>query len=101
MKLSTHIEKIFYLAKLLIICCLLFSFQYVFSGIVGDTKITGRVLKYDEHTVTLSHYRTKKITVPRSSIKKSFKKLKTGIIVTAVFSAEDIMNQIQKQTKKK
>ena len=101
MKLSTHRAKVFYLAKLLIIFCLLFSFQYVFSGIVGETKITGRVLKYDKHTVTLSHYRNKRITVPRSSIKNNSKKLKTGMVVTAVFSAEDIMDQIQKQTKKK
>ena len=101
MKLFIHITKVFYSAKLLVVCCLLFSFQYVYSGIVGETKITGRVLKYDKHTVTLSHYRNKKITVPRSSLKKSFKKLKTGMVVTAVFSAEDIMDQIQKQAKKK
>ena len=82
------------------IFCLLFSFQYAFSGIVGDTQITGRVLKYDKKTVTLSQYRNKKVTVPRSSLKKSSKKLKTGMMATAVFSAEEIMDQIQAQTKK-
>ena len=76
------------------------SFQYAFSGIVGDTQITGRVLKYNQKTVTLSHYRDKKVTVPRSSLKKSSKKLKTGMMATAVFSAEEIMDQIQAQTKK-
>lgn len=101
MKLFTLTTKILPLIKLLIIFCVLLSFQYVFSGIVGDTKITGRVLKYDQRTVTLSQYRNKKVTVPRSSLKKNFKKLKTGMMVTAVFSAEDIMDQIQAQTKKK
>ena len=86
--------------KLLIIGCVLCSFQYAFSGIIGDVEITGRVLKYDKKTVTLSHYRDKKVTVPRSSLKKSFKKLKTGIVATAVFSAEEVMNQIQEQTQK-
>ena len=87
--------------KLLILCCLLFSFQYAFSGIVGDTQITGRVLKYNKRTVTISQYRNKKVTVPRSSLKKNSKKLKTGMMVTAVFSPEEIMDQIQEQTKKK
>lgn len=32
-------------------------------------------------------------------LKKSFKKLKTSMVVTAVFSAEDIMDQIQEQDK--
>ena len=81
-------------------CCVLFSFQYAFSGIVGDTKITGKVLKYDKKTVTISQYRDKKVTVPRSALKKKFKKLKTGQIVTAVFSAEEIMDQIREQIKK-
>lgn len=100
MKLSNLITKVFYSIKLLIVCCVLFSFQYAFSGIVGDTKITGRVLSYNKQTVTLSQYRNKKVTVPRSSVKKTFKKLKTGITVTAVFSAEEVMGQIQEQTKK-
>lgn len=100
MKSSIMITKILSFMKLLIIFCVLLSFQYVFSGIVGDTEITGRVLKYDRQTVTLLQYRNKKVTVPRSSIKKTFRKLKTGMVVTAVFSAEDIMNQIQEQVKK-
>ena len=100
MKLSIIIKKVFYPAKLLMICCVLFSFQYVFSGIVGDTQITGRILEYDKHTVTLSQYGKDKVTVPRSSLKKNAKKLQTGMAVTAVFSSEEIMNQIQKQTKK-
>ena len=100
MKLSILIKKILSSVKWLIVFCALLSFQYAFSGIVGDTKITGRVLKYNKQTVTLSQYRNKKITVPRSSLKKNFKKLKTGMMVTAVFSAEDIMDQIQAQTKK-
>ena len=100
MKLPIIITKVFYSIKWLIIGCVLCSFQYAFSGIVGDVEITGRVLKYNEQTVTLSHYRDKKITVPRSSLKKSAKKLKTGMAVTAVFSAEEIMDQIQEQTKK-
>ena len=86
--------------SILVMLCLLFSFQYAFAGIIGDTKITGKVLKYDKKTVTISQYRNKKVTVPRSSLKKSFKKLKTGIMVTAVFSAEEIMDQIRSQTKK-
>lgn len=100
MKLSILIKNVLSSIRLLIIYYVLLSFQYAFSGIVGDTKITGRVLKYDKHTVTLSQYRDQKVTVPRSSLKKNFKKLKTGIIATAVFSAEDIMDQIQAQTKK-
>ena len=99
MKLLAATKKM-YSMKLLVMLCLLFSFQYAFSGIIGETKITGRVLKYDKKTVTLSQYRNKKVTVPRSSLKKSFKKLKTGIMVTAVFSAEEIMDQIRSQTKK-
>ena len=86
--------------KLLILFMLLFGFQYAFSGIIGDTRITGRVLKYNTKTVTLSQYGNRKITVPRSSIEKDFKKLKTGLLVTAVFSAEEIMDKIQEQTKK-
>ena len=81
--------------KLLTAFFLLFSFQYTFSGIVGDTKITGRVLKYNTQTVTLLLYRNKKITVPRSSIKRDFKKLKTGLLVTAVFSSEEVMDAVK------
>ena len=80
---------------------LLFIFHHSFAGIVEDTEIIGRVLKYDKRTVTLSQYGNRKLTVPRSSIKKSFKKLKTGILVTAVFSAEEITDQIQAQKTKK
>ena len=87
--------------KLIILSFLFLIFQYAFAGIVGDTRITGRVLKYDEKTVTLSQHGNRKIIVPRSSIEKDFKKLKTGLLVTAVFSAEEIMNKIQEQTKKR
>ena len=86
--------------KLIILSMLLFGFQYAFSGITGDTRITGRVIKYDAKTVTISQYRNKRITVPRSAIEKNFKKLKTGLLVTAVFSAEEMMDKIQEQTKK-
>ena len=86
--------------KILIISLLLFVFQFAFAGITGDTKITGRVLKYNQQTVTLSQYGNRKVTVPRASIKKNFKKLKTGLLVTAVFSAEEVMDQLQAQTKK-
>ncbi len=79
---------------------LLFIFQYSFAGIVGEVEVIGRVLKYDKRTVTLSQYGNRKLTVPRSSIRKRFKRLKTGLLVTAVFSSEEIMDQIQAQTKK-
>ena len=86
--------------KLFIISLLLFVFQYTYAGIMGNTEITGRVLSYNEKTVTLSQYGNKKITVPRSSIKKDFKKFKTGLLVTSVFTTEEIMNKIQEQKKK-
>ena len=77
---------------------LFFLTPHSFAGIVGDTRITGRVLKYDKETVTLSQYGNKQIIVPRKSLeKKFFKKLKTGLVVTAVFSADEIMNRIQEQ----
>ena len=85
--------------KLFIISLLLFVFQYTFAGIVGDTRITGRVLSYNAKTVTLSQYGKRKITVPKSSLKKDFKKLKTGLLVTAVFSAEEVMDKVQEQMK--
>ena len=76
----------------------LFIFQYTYAGILGDTKITARVLKYDKHTVTLALYGNQKFKVPISSIQNSIKnrKLKTGIFVTAVFSAEETLKRIQK-----
>ena len=84
--------------KFLVIFLFVFLISYTFAGIVGDTRITGRVLKYDKETVTLSQYSNKQIVVPRKSIEKRFfKKLKTGIVVTAVFSADEIMNRIQEQ----
>ena len=86
--------------KILTLCFILLSFQYSFSGIIGDTQITGKVLKYSKQTVTISQYRDKKVTVPRSSLKNNNKKLKTGMVVTAVFSAEETMDQIQEQMKK-
>ncbi|MDE0151740.1 MAG: hypothetical protein OXK80_04500 [Bdellovibrionales bacterium] len=85
--------------KLFILSLLLVS-QFAFSGIIGETRITGRVLKYDKSTVTLSQYGNRKITVPKSSLEKNFNKLKTGLLVTAVFSAEEVMDKIQEQTKK-
>lgn len=100
MKLSILITKVLYSIKVLFICCILFSFQYAFSGIIGDVQVTGPVLSYDKKNVTLSLYRDKKVTVPRSSLKKSMRKLKTGQVVTAVFNAEEIMNQIQEKAKK-
>ena len=84
--------------KLLIILLCLFS-QYVYAGITGDTRITGRILKYDDNTVTLSQYGNRKITVPKSAIRKN-KKLRTGDVATAVFSAEEIMQKIQEQADK-
>ena len=86
--------------KVFIISLMLFISQFSFAGITGETKITGRVLKYNKDTVTLSQYGNRKVTVPRSTIKKDFKKLKTGLLVTAVFSAEEIMDQMQAQIKK-
>ena len=85
--------------KLFIISLLLFVFQYAFAGIIGETRITGRVLEYNKNTVVLSQYGNRKITVPRRSIEKSFKKIKTGLLVTAVFSADEVMDKIQEQTK--
>ena len=85
--------------RLLIISLLLCTFE-AYAGIIGNTRITGRVLRYDEKTVTISQYGKRRITVPRSSIEKKFKKLKTGILVTAVFDAQEVMDKIQKQTKK-
>ena len=85
--------------KLFIIIAL-FVVQYASAGIVGDTRITGRVLKYNKKTVTLSQYGKRKVTVPINSLKKDFKKLKTGILVTAVFSTEEIMKKIKEQSKK-
>ena len=88
--------------KLLTLSFFLFLiFQYTFAGIVGDTRITGRVLRYDKKTVTLSQHGNREITVPKNLIEKDFKKLKTGLLVTAVFSAEEMMNQIQQQAKQK
>ena len=100
MKLSIRtIKKVLHSIKLLILCCLLFSFQHSFSGIIGDTHITGRVLKYNKHKVTLSQYGNRRITVPIRSLKKDFKKLKTGLLVTAVFSAEEVMDAIEIKAK--
>ena len=86
--------------KLLIISLLIFVFQYTFAGVIGDTRITGRVLQYDEKTVTLAQHGNRKIIVPKSSLEKDFKKLKAGLLVTAVFSGDEIMDMIQEQTKK-
>ena len=77
------------------------SAPYVYAGIIGNTEITGRVLKYDNQTVTLSQYRNRKVKIPRSALKKDFKKLKTGMLVTAVFSAEEMMNQVEEQIRRK
>ena len=85
--------------KLFIILLCVFS-QYAYAGITGDTRITGRILKYDDATVTLSQYGNRKVTVPRSAVRKN-KKLKTGAVATAVFSAEEIMKKIQEQADKK
>lgn len=58
------------------------------------------MLKYDNKTVTLFQYGNRKITVPRSSIKTGVKKLKTGQVVTAVFSAEEVMEKLYQQKEK-
>lgn len=87
--------------KLMTLFSLLFIFQYTFAGLVGDTRITGRVLSYDNKTVTLSQHGNRKITVPKKNlIERDLKKLKTGLLVTVVFSAEEIMSRIKEQTKK-
>ncbi len=67
------------------------------AGIIGDLKITGKVLKYNKNTVTLSYAGKKKITVPRSKIDSSVK-LKSGKIVTAVYSGEEVMELIKEQS---
>ena len=68
-----------------------------FAGIIGDLKVTGKVLKYNKDTVTLSYLGKKKMTVPRSKIDSSVK-LKSGKIVTAVFSNQEVIEMIKAQS---
>ena len=77
----------------------LLSVQPVWAGIVGDVRITGKVVKYDRKTVSLKTLKSSKPTVvPRSSIVlPEGAKLKTGKVVTAVFSAEEIMKKLRQQ----
>ncbi len=86
-----------------IVLSLLLSFSFsVYSGIAGDIKVTGKVLKYNKETVTLQLGLEKdKLTVPRKFIDlKESDKLRTGKMVTVVFSAEEIMEKIRRQQKK-
>ena len=77
--------------KYFLICLLFFVFQYAsYAGIEGNTEITGKVISFDKRTVTLSVLGERKLTVSKRSLKK-------GITITAVFTAEEIMNKIEGQ----
>ena len=83
--------------KSIIIFIMFLQMHFVFAGLSGVTKVTGTVLNYDQHSVTL-RFGKQKFEVPRKSIKSS-SRLKTGQKVTAVFSAEEIMEKISEQRK--
>ena len=53
-----------------------------------------------KNSVTLSQIGNRKVVVPRASIPKSMK-VKTGQIVTAVFSPEEIMEKLRQSKKAK
>ena len=61
---------------------LFFSFAS-FSAVFGSVKVQGKVIKYDQKTVTLSNDK-KTITLPRGFFAKSAP-LRTGYSATAVF----------------
>ena len=73
---------------------------FTFAGIIGDVKIIGKVLKYNKNTVTLSYLGKQKMTVPRSKIDSSVK-LKSGKIVTIVYSGDEVMEMIKEQSAEK
>ena len=72
--------------------------QPALAGIIGDVRVTGKVVKYDRKTVSLKTLKSSKpVVVPKSSIVlPEGVKLKTGKVATAVFSAEEIMGKIKK-----
>ena len=85
--------------KFLILFSIIFFFQHSYAGIIGDVKVTGKLVSYNKKTATLSLQNgKKKLKVPRKSI-QSNKKLKTGQMVTASFEASEIMDLIEKESK--
>ena len=86
--------------KLLLIAVgtFMLSVQPALAGIVGDVRVIGKVVKYDRKIVSLKTLKSSKpVVVPSSSIVlPEGAKLKTGKVVTAVFSAEEIMEKLKK-----
>ena len=85
---------------LVVISIFMLSVQPVLAGIIGNVRVIGKVVKYNQKTVSLTQLgHSKPTVVPRSSIVlPKGVKLKTGKVVIAVFSAEEIMEKL-KQSK--
>ena len=85
--------------KKLLFSVFVLSVQPVLAGIIGNVRVIGKVAAYNQKTVSLIQLGYSKPTiVPRSSIVlPKGVKLKTGKVVTAVFSAEEIMEKLRQQ----
>ena len=84
---------------ILILPALFFSF-FMLAGIRGPIIVTGKVVKYDRDTVTLSQMVEQEVIVPRHLIPKQFE-LKTGKKVSAFFNAKEITETYKKPLSRK
>ena len=88
-------------------CVLMFFLLASFSAsavIEGSVKIYGKVVSYDAKSAVLSRNNGKKIKIPRDSIFKDFKKLKTGYCVQSELNIkqwEKILDQKLKENQAK
>ena len=71
--------------------------QFVFSAVGPTVEVFGKIIRYDEKTVTISQEDKRgknKMTVPKESIPKHFK-IQTGQCVYSVLDYNKLMNNIK------
>ena len=85
--------------KILIIALTLASHNMVFAGFSEHITITGKIVKFDSKTVTLSQ-RGRYTKVPRQAIPKYFK-LRPGHEVFAVMDSKKTLAELKKVHAKK